>query len=256
MKTNNIFTLKGKFMIKYEGKNAVKEALNSNVTIEKILVFAGTHDDEIMSLTNSARRKNVKVQYVPLEAIKRESVTGKAQNIIAFSEDFEYCTVNEILKYAKDLNKEPFIVILDGIEDPHNLGSIIRVCECLGVHGIIIGKNRACQVNETVIKTSAGATSHMKIARVTNINYEIQNLKEQNVWVYACELGGLPLSTTTLTGAIAIVIGSEGNGVSQLTKQNCDGVFTIEMCGKVNSLNASVATGIAIYEVAKQRGFK
>ena len=143
--------------------------------------------------------------------------------------------------------------ILDGVEDPHNFGSIIRVAECLGVHGIIISKNRACQVTDTVAKVSAGAIEHVKIAKVTNINTEIERLKQQNVWVYACELGGDDLDTADLSGNIAIVMGSEGKGVSNLTRKLCDGVVTMQMYGNVNSLNVSVATGIVLYEAVRKR---
>ena len=149
--------------------------------------------------------------------------------------------------------KGNFSVILDGVEDPHNFGSIIRVCECLGVDGIRISKNRACPVNETVIRTSAGAIAHMRIAKVTNINQTIEDLKEAGVWVYGIELGGEPLDNADFKGNIALVLGSEGNGIAKQTLKNCDKVFTIQMAGKVNSLNVSVSTGIAVYEAFKQR---
>ena len=153
---------------------------------------------------------------------------------------------------AKCKNKNHFILILDGVEDPHNFGSIIRVAECLGVDGIIISKNRACPVNDTVSKVSAGAIEHIKIAKVTNINTEIERLKEKNIWVYACELGGEDLDNANLTGNIAIVMGSEGKGVSALTRKICDGVVSMQMYGKVNSLNVSVATGIVLYEIVRK----
>ena len=163
--------------------------------------------------------------------------------------------MEDILNIAKQKNKPNFILILDGIEDPHNFGSIIRVAECLGVDGIIISKNRACPVNDTVSKVSAGAIEHMKIAKVTNINTEIERLKEQNIWVYACELGGIDLDTADLSGNIAIVMGSEGKGVSSLTKKICDGVVSMQMYGHVNSLNVSVATGIILYEIVRRNRF-
>lgn len=240
--------------MKIEGKNAVIEALNSNenFTIEKILVISNMKGADFNTILTLAKKKRVPVQTVPAESLNAE-VKNKHQGVVAYCTPFKYSEVSDILEVAKTKNESHFIAVLDSIEDPHNFGSIIRVCECLGVHGIIIGKNRACPVNETVIKTSAGATSHMKIAKVTNINHEIENLKKHNIWVYACELGGQPLDSANLTGNIAIVIGSEGRGVSDLTKKICDGILTITMKGKINSLNASVAAGIILHEVSKQR---
>ncbi len=237
-----------------EGKNAVIEALNSNenFTIEKILISSSMKGADFNTIFLLAKKRNIPVQTVPAESLSGE-VKSKHQGVIAYCTTFIYSQVSEILEVAKEKNESHFIVILDSIEDPHNFGSIIRVCECLGVHGIIFGKNRACTVNETVIKTSAGAISHVKIAKVTNINHEIENLKNANIWVYACELGGTPLEKANLKGNIAIVIGSEGRGVSELTKKTCDGVLTIKMKGKINSLNASVAAGIVLHEVSKQR---
>lgn len=235
-----------------EGKNAVIEALNSeeNITVEKITVNQNMRPADLNQIYALARAKNVPVTKLAANKFPQSSSN---QGVIAYCTTFKYSTVADILATAKDKNQHNFIVILDGIADPHNFGSIIRVCECLGVHGIIIGKNRACPVNQTVIKTSAGAASYMKIAKVTNINHEIEALKKQDIWVYACELGGQPLSTTDLKGNIAIVIGSEGNGVSDLTKKLCDGIITIEMHGNINSLNASVAAGIALYQTSLQR---
>ena len=157
------------------------------------------------------------------------------------------------MSIAKDKNEDPFIVILDGIEDPHNFGAIIRTCECAGVHGIIIPEHRACAVNDTVVKTSAGATANMTIARVNNLNNTIKYLQENGVWVYALETGGKQLTTANLKGSIAIVVGSEGKGISRLTKENCDDIITIPLKGKVNSLNASVANAIVVYEIVRQR---
>ena len=239
--------------MKIEGKNAVREALLSNTKLEKIMASKTIHEKVFHEIVMLAKQNHVKVQFVNNEVLNKQSETHNHQGLIAFGEDYNYFSVDEILHTANEKNEPPFILILDGIEDPHNFGSIIRVSECLGVHGIIIGKDRACPVNETVIKTSTGAISHMKIAKVTNINREIERLKKLNVWVYALELGGEELAKTNLTGAIAVVVGSEGKGVSRLTKEVCDGVVTIPMVGNVNSLNASVAAGIAVYEVAQQR---
>ncbi len=235
--------------MKIEGRNAVMEALNSGATIDKLYIKQGLFDKVLQNIINLAKEKNVPIKYVNNETLDRLSETKHAQGVIAFTTEFEYSTVEDIL--AKQ--EIPFVLILDGIEDPHNLGSIIRVADCMGVSGIIIGKNRCCSVNETVIKVSAGATSYVKIAKVTNINSEIEKLKEKNIWVYACELGGSDLTKSNLSGNIAVVIGSEGKGVSQLTKKLCDGIVTIPQRGNVNSLNASVATGIVLYEIMKQR---
>lgn len=239
--------------MKIEGRNAVREAINSGTTFSKIMLSNSSHDKVFNEIVTLLKSKNIKFQWVSNEILNKESVTKMHQGIIAVADDYKYCEVNDILDYANSKNEAPFLLILDGIEDPHNFGSIIRVCECMGIHGIIFGKNRACAVTETVIRTSAGASSHVKIARVTNINTEIERLKKQNIWVYACELGGSDLRKSDLTGPIAIVIGSEGFGISALTKKLCDGIVTIPMAGKVNSLNASVATGMVLYEAFTQR---
>lgn len=239
--------------MKVEGRNAVRELILSDQTIDKVIIADGSHDVVMQEIITQLKNKGVKFQFVKQAVINSESVTKHHQGIIAYTTEFKYCSTEDILEYASSKNEDPFILILDGIEDPHNLGSIMRVCECLGVHGIIIEKMRACSVNETVIKVSAGASSYVKVARVSNINNEIEKLKQNGVWVYACELGGQELKNSNLTGAVAIVIGSEGKGTGKLTLKNCDGVVTIPQCGHVNSLNASVATGIVLYEVIRQR---
>lgn len=236
--------------MKIKGRNAVREALNSDVNIIKILASNSSKDKVLLDIINLAKRKNVKVQFLDNKILDKECDNN--QGIIAETSDFKYSTVEEILDVAKSKNKNHFILILDGVEDPHNFGSIIRVAECLGVDGIIISKNRACPVNDTVSKVSAGAIEHIKIAKVTNINTEIERLKEKNIWVYACELGGEDLDNANLTGDIAIVMGSEGKGVSALTRKTCDGVVSMQMYGKVNSLNVSVATGIVLYEIVRK----
>ena len=229
-----------------EGRNAVKEAILSGATIEKVMASNSAKDATFEEIVRLAKSKKLKIQFVDNGLLNKTSQTGKHQGLIAVTTEFKYSTVSEILNVSRSNNKDAFILILDGIEDPHNLGSIIRVCECFGVDGIIIGKNRACSVNETVIKTSAGATSYVKIAKVTNINQTIEDLKKNNVWVYGCELGGEDINSVDYSGDCAVVIGSEGFGTSKLTLKLCDKIVTIPMCGKVNSLNASVATGIAI----------
>lgn len=239
--------------MKFEGKNAVREAILSGVQIEKLLASNNSFDKAFNDVINLAKQHKIKIQFVDNVVLNKQSATKKHQGLIAFGSEYKYYSVSDILNYAQQKNEQPFILILDEIVDPHNFGSIIRTSECLGVHGIIIGKDRSCPVNETVIKVSAGAINYVKIAKVTNINREIENLKKQNVWVYALELGGQDITKAKLNGAIGLVIGSEGKGVSKLTKQLCDGVLTIPMHGKVNSLNASVATAIALHEISKQR---
>ena len=236
-----------------EGKNSVFEALSAHRELEKILTIANPTDSMSARILRMAREQKVNIQYVSKSVLDSKSKTKHHQNFIALTEEYNYCSVEDILENAKQKNKPPFIVILDGIQDPHNFGSIIRVCECANIDGIIIPKHRSVGVTETVSRTSAGAINHIKIARVTNLNAEIEKLKEQNVWVYALELGGENIYSQNLTGAIAIVIGSEGFGVSKLTKNLCDGVLTLPMQGKVNSLNASVACGVAVFEANRQR---
>ena len=236
--------------MKIKGRNAVREALNSDVNILKIMASNSSRDKVLLDILDLAKRKNVKIQYLDNRLLDKECENN--QGIIAETSDFKYSSVEDILQVAIDKNKNHFILILDGIEDPHNFGSIIRVAECLGVDGIIISKNRACPVTDTVSKVSAGAIEHIKIAKVNNINTEIERLKEKNIWVYACELGGEDLDSANLSGNIAIVMGSEGKGVRALTRKLCDGVVTMQMYGKVNSLNVSVATGIVLYEIVRK----
>lgn len=235
-----------------EGKNAVREAIKNNLTINKIMIdksFAA-RKDEIIS---EAVKNKIKIEYLSKNTLDKKSKTQKHQGFIAETVDYQYCNVEDILKFAKEKNEAPFIVLLDGIEDPHNFGAIIRSCECAGVHGIIIPKNRSVQVNETVIKTSTGAITNMLIAKVTNIKDAIDELKQNNIWVYAAETGGEKIYKQKLNGSIAIVIGSEGYGVRPIVKNHCDGIVTLPLKGKINSLNASVACGIIIFEILRQR---
>jgi len=232
--------------MKIEGKNAVREALDSQSTVEKLLC-AKSENDDIVAL---AKSKGVKVQFVDKKVLDKESVTGHHQGYVAFTTEFQYCDLEDLWQSGG----EQFIVVLDGILDPHNFGSIIRVCECAGVTGVVIGKNRQVPVNETVVRCSAGAVSHVKIAKVTNVNRAIEELKKAGVWVYAADMDGASMYQTDLSGNVAIVIGGEGEGVSKLTRQLCDGVVSVPMKGKVNSLNASVACALVVYEAVRQRG--
>ncbi len=234
-----------------EGKNQVIEAIKNDKTINKIFVDKNfiTRKDDVISL---ARKNQIKVEFLPKNILDKMSVTQHHQGYIAETVEFDYCSVEDILQNAKDKEHSPFVVLLDGIEDPHNLGAIIRTCECAGVDGIIIPKVRACQVNETVVRTSAGAISNMKIARVTNLKNAIDTLKDAGLWIYAAETGGELLYNQNLTGPIGVVVGSEGNGVKQSLKTYCDGIVTLPLYGSVNSLNASVATAVVIYEIVRQ----
>ena len=233
------------------GKNSVYEAINSGTTINKILINNKIFDTTSKEIVKKAKEKGIRVEFVDKKVLDKYG--EHHQGYVAEVTDFKYCETDDILQLAKQRNEDPLIVILDGIEDPHNLGSIVRVCECVGAHGIIIQNRRCCAVNDTVFKTSCGAINHVKIARVTNINDEIQRLKEENVWVFATDMDGDSVFKTNLKGAIAVVIGSEGKGISQLTKKLCDGAISLPMFGKVNSLNASTATSAVLYEIIRQR---
>ncbi len=238
-----------------EGKNQVIEAIKNNVTINKIWIdknYATRKDDVI----NLARKNKLKIDFLPKKLLDTKSVTAHHQGYIAETVDFEYSSIEDILEHAQQQNHDAFVVLLDGIEDPHNLGAIIRTCECAGVDGIILPKMRACGVNETVVRTSAGAIANMRIARVGNLKDAIATLKDNGLWIYACELGGQDIYSTNLTGKIGIVIGSEGDGTKPSLLQHCDGTVTLPLFGSVNSLNASVSAGICIYEVLRQRGEK
>lgn len=237
--------------MKIEGRNAVLEAIKSGKTIDRVLVRNGMRDEPSRALVSAIKSAGVKVHFVDKITIDNESVSGRNQGFIAFVTDYKYAEVEDILSSPK--GSAPFIVILDGVEDPHNLGSIIRVCECAGVDGLIIGKHRAAAVNETVMRVSEGSANHLKIARVVNINSTIEILKKKGVWVYAVELGGEDMFKSDLTGAVALVIGGEDTGVNKLARSKCDKTVTIPMAGKVNSLNASVAAGVAVFEAVRQR---
>lgn len=237
--------------MKIEGRNAVFEAIKAGTTIDRLLVEKGLKDSGAQRIIDAANSRGIKIFFRDKTALDRES-RGRHQGFIAEVTDFKYCELDDILAVAAKKNEPPFIVILDGVEDPHNLGSVIRVAECAGVHGIVIPRHRAVSVNETVIKVSSGAAEHMLVAKVTNINDAIDALKEAGIWVYCADMDGENVYSANLTGPIAFVVGGEGEGVKRLTKQKCDGVLRIPMFGKINSLNASVAAGIMLYERVRQ----
>ncbi len=238
-----------------EGKNVVYEALCSGQTLNKLYISRLNKDGETQRIIDVARERGIRIDFVDKFLLDKKSKTKHHQGVMAETVDFEYSDVDEMLKLAELRCEHPLIVILDGIEDPHNLGAIIRSAECAGAHGIIIQKNRSVAVTETAIRTSAGAIANMKIARVTNINQTIHRLKQLGLWVYGFEAGENIMYQTNLKGPIAVVIGSEGQGISDLTKKTCDEIVSIPLCGHVNSLNASVACGIALFEVVRQRKY-
>jgi len=234
-----------------EGINVVRELIKADKRIDKVIVEKSENKD-LVKLTDMARSKGIKVEIVDKQTLERIN-KGKTQGILAMVPNFKYCDVEDILFIAEQKNEKPFIVILDGITDPHNLGAIIRTCECAGVHGVIIPENRACEVNDTVYKTSAGAIVHTKIAMVTNLTRTIKDLQEKGVWVYALEAGDKRIYSADFTYPTALIVGSEGKGVSRLVKETADEILSLDMFGQVNSLNASNASAIAVYEVVRQR---
>ena len=235
------------------------EALKSGREIEKINIQKleeGAHQSgAVKQIIAKAKEAKIPV-YHSDKAFMDKLLDGakvNSQGVIATASDFAYCAVDDILALAEERGEKPFIIILDGLEDPHNLGAVMRTAECAGAHGIIIPKRRSVSVNETVLKTSAGAAEHMLCARVTNIGRTIDELKNQGVWIYACDMGDELIYDQDMTGPLAIVIGSEGFGISRLVRDKCDFVVSIPMKGQVNSLNASNAAAIIMYEVVKQR---
>lgn len=242
-----------------EGRNAVTELIKSGKAIDKVVIQKGAENSGSGgTILRLIRERGVKYQFVPQSVIDGLSETKKHQGFMAYAEDFTYSEVSDIIEYAQGKGEQPFIIILDEIQDPHNLGSIMRVCECAGCHGIIIGKFRGVSVNETVIKVSAGAANHVRVARVTNIVNAISQLKEQGFWIYGSDAEGESMYTAGFSAVpTALVIGSEGQGIKPITKKACDKVLSIPMHGKVNSLNASVACGVLVYEAQRQiRGGK
>lgn len=237
-----------------EGRNAVLELLESGRDINKIFIQSGEKHGSINKIIAIVKEKKVIMKEIDKTKINQMAQTDNHQGVIAIVPPFEYCEVDDILLEAKSRQEEPFVVILDGIEDVHNLGSIIRTAETAGVHGIIIPKRRAASVNSIVSKVSAGAVEYMKIARVNNLNETIKYLKDQGLWICGTDMNtNVEYDKQDYTGPIGIIIGSEGFGMSRLVKENCDFLVKIPMKGKITSLNASVSAGIVIYEAVKQR---
>ena len=241
--------------MKIEGRNSVRELLKTRKTVDKILIANGMRGAEAESLLREIKNSKIKFQFADKSVLDKESETGRHQGYIAFVSDYKYAEFEAILESVKD-KEECLIVVLDGVEDPHNLGSIIRVCECAGADGLIIGKHRSASVTDTVMRISEGSANHLKIAKVVNINQAVDTLKENGIWTYALELGGGDIYKSDLKGKVSLVVGGEDTGVNKLTVKKCDGIVTIPLAGKVNSLNASVATGIGVFEVVRQRRSK
>ncbi len=238
--------------MKITGKNAIQELIKTDKTVDKILVMNGLRDEQSKSLVKQAKNRGYKVQFAEKAVLDKECGSAKHQGFIAYTSDFVYTDFDELCKLLSEKD-DAFVVLADGIEDPHNLGSIIRVCECAGVDGLVIGKHRSAQVTDSVMRISEGSANHLKISRVVNLNVALDKIKEAGVWAYALELGGNDLYKQNLKGKICLVIGGEDTGVNKLTKEKCDDVVTIPMSGKVNSLNASVALGVGVFEVVRQR---
>ena len=235
------------------GRNAVLEAIRSGREIDRLYVLKGNAAGALVPIIEKCRAKKIPVKEVPSQKLDFMSGNQTHQGVIASVAAKEYCSLEDILNTAKEKGTSPFVIICDGLEDPHNLGAIIRTAEATGVDGIIIPRHRSVSVNATVAKSASGALEYMNVCKVTNIPNTIDELKNNGFWVYAADMDGQNWFEPDFKGATAIVIGSEGNGVSRLVKDKCDGVISMPMCGKINSLNASVAAGVLMYEVAKQR---
>lgn len=236
-----------------EGRNAVMEAFRAGKTIDKLFVLDGCHDGPVNSIVREARKSDTIINYVAKERLDQMSKAGTHQGVIAYAAAYEYAEVEDILNVAREKDEPPFIIILDNIEDPHNLGAIIRTANLAGAHGVIIPKRRAVGLTATVARTSAGAINYTPVAKVTNISNTIEDLKKEGLWFVCADMGGQTMYNLDLKGPIGLVIGNEGEGVSRLVKEKCDFVASIPMKGNIDSLNASVATGVLAYEIVRQR---
>ena len=236
-----------------EGRNAVLEAFRSGKTIDKVFVLEGCQDGPIKTILREAKKHGTMVKFVSKDRLDNMSETKKHQGVIAYAAAYNYATVEDILAKAEENGEPPFIFLLDGIEDPHNLGAIIRTANLAGAHGVIIPKNRAVGLTATVAKTSAGALNYTPVAKVTNLSTTMKELKKQGLWFVCADMDGEVMYRQNLTGPIGLVIGNEGDGVSKLVRENCDFTASIPMKGDIDSLNASVAAGVLAYEIVRQR---
>ena len=238
-----------------EGRNAVREALRAGKTVERLYVQEGLTDSAAVSIVTEAQKKNIQVRFVKKERLDEMSETGSHQGVIASVSAYEYGTVEQMLAAAAEKGEDPFLILLDGIEDPHNLGAVLRTANLAGAHGVIIPKDRAVGLTAIAAKTSAGAVNYTPVARVTNLNRTIRELKEKGLWFVCADMDGEVMYRQNLKGPIGLVIGSEGNGVSRLVRESCDLVTRIPMDGDIDSLNASVAAGVLAFEIVRQRKF-
>ena len=238
-----------------EGRNAVREALRAGKTVERLYVQERLTDPAAVSIVTEAQKKNIQVRFVKKERLDEMSETGSHQGVIASVSAYEYGTVEQMLAAAAEKGEDPFLILLDGIEDPHNLGAILRTANLAGAHGVIIPKDRAVGLTAIAAKTSAGAVNYTPVARVTNLNRTIRELKEKGLWFVCADMDGEVMYRQNLKGPIGLVIGSEGNGVSRLVRESCDLVTRIPMDGDIDSLNASVAAGVLAFEIVRQRKF-
>ncbi len=236
-----------------EGRNAVLEAFRSGKTVDKLYILDGCHDGPVQTIIREARKQDVILNFVAKERLDQLSRTGHHQGVIAQTAAYRYATVEEILEKARAKGEPPFLILLDGIEDPHNLGAIIRTANQAGAHGVIIPKRRAVGLTAAVARTSAGALNYTPVAKVTNLTAVIQQLKKEGIWFVCADMGGELMYRLDLTGPIGLVVGGEGDGVSKLVRENCDMAAAIPMKGDIDSLNASVAAGVLAYEIVRQR---
>ena len=234
------------------GRNPIREALRAGRPMEKMMVMKGDLSGSAREIVRMAKEQGVVVQEV--DKSRLDSVYPNHQGLLAYVSSASYSTMDEIFARAEETGEDAFIIVLDGITDPHNLGAIIRSAECAGAHGVVVSERRSAGLNPACVKAAAGAIEYMRVARVTNISRAIEEMKERGIWVYAADMGGYDLYKADLKGPIAIVIGAEGEGVSQLVRKSCDGAVSIPMKGHINSLNASVAAGIIMFEIAHARG--
>lgn len=236
-----------------EGRNAVLEAFRSGKTVDKLFVLDGCADGPVRTIVREAKKHDTILNFVAKERLDQMSESGKHQGVIAYIAAYEYSTVEDILMKAKEKGEDPFIFLLDGIEDPHNLGAIIRTANLAGAHGVIIPKRRAVGLTATVAKASAGAVSYTPVAKVTNLAATMEELKKEGLWFVCADMGGETMYRLNLKGPIGLVIGNEGDGVSKLVRERCDMIASIPMKGDIDSLNASVAAGVLAYEIVRQR---
>ena len=236
-----------------EGRNAVLEAFRSGKTIDRLFVLDGCQDGPVRTIVREAKKHDTIVNFVPKERLDSMSETGHHQGVMAYAAAYEYAEVEDILKIAEEKGEPPFLFLLDGIEEPHNLGAIIRTANLAGAHGVIIPKRRAVGLTATVARTSAGALNYTPVAKVTNMAATIEDLKKRGIWFVCADMGGESMYRLNLTGPIGLVIGNEGEGVSRLVREKCDMIASIPMKGDIDSLNASVATGVLAYEIVRQR---